>query len=95
MSDLATAVDPQRDGTLANSLRRFQQHLGRLHDLDVLLLDLEPSLRKTKWAGQLRKERRLQRRAILETLESLRLNRSLASSAPSNEGGFRSGPSGP
>jgi CHAD domain-containing protein len=94
-SDLATAVDPQRDGTLANSLRRFQQHLGRLHDLDVLLLDLEPPLRKTGWAERLRKERRRQRRAIVETLDSLRLNRDLGPPTRRRNGGSEPGPSGP
>ena len=94
-SDLATTVDPERDATLANSLRRFQQHLGRLHDLDVLLLDLEPSLRKTEWAERLRKERRLQRRAILETLESLRLNRVLTPSDPPRNRGSDPRASGP
>jgi CHAD domain-containing protein len=94
-SDLATAVDPDWNDALANSLRRFQQHLGRLHDLDVLLLDLEPSLRKSGWAERLRKERRLQRRAILETLESLRLSRALAPPAQRSSRGSEPGPSGP
>ena len=94
-SDLATAVDPAWNGTLANSLRRFQQHLGRLHDLDVLLLHLEPSLKKTGWAEQLRGERRLQRRVILETLEALQTNRVLQPPARRRSGGSEPGPSGP
>jgi CHAD domain-containing protein len=72
-SDLATTVDPERDGTLANSLRRLQQHLGRLHDLDVLFLDLDPPLRKTGWGETLRKERGRQRRAIVKSLQSSRI----------------------
>ncbi|HXY47553.1 MAG TPA: CHAD domain-containing protein [Thermoplasmata archaeon] len=70
MSDLASAVDPGHDPALAESLRRLQQHLGHLHDLDVLLHDLDPALLESEWAGYLRKERRQQRKAITKVLKS-------------------------
>lgn len=69
MSDLASAVDPAHDPALARSLRRLQQNLGRLHDLDVLVHDLDPLLQKTGWGRGLRKERRRQRKAIAKFLD--------------------------
>ncbi len=70
MSDLASSLDAAHDPAYAESLRRLQQHLGRLHDLDVLVHDLDPALRDTAWAGVLRKERRRQRKAITKVLKS-------------------------
>jgi CHAD domain-containing protein len=95
VSDLAAAVDPGMNGTLANSLRRLQQHLGRLHDLDVLFLDLEPFLRKTGWGEMLRKERSRQRRAILKSLETSRFDPPATGTARSETGGAGRSPSGP
>lgn len=68
-ADLAAIVDPLHDSALSDSLRRIQQHLGRLHDLDVLIQDLDPSLRETSWALALREERRRQRKTITKVLE--------------------------
>lgn len=70
MSELAGAVDPAHDATLAESLRRIQQKLGRLHDLDVVVQDLDPTLRDSSWARLLRKERRRQRKAITKALDA-------------------------
>lgn len=75
ISDLASTVDTEARGTVAASLRRLQQHLGRLHDLDLLLGGLDPSLRDTRWAKALRKERRRQRRAVVKTIRSFRPDR--------------------
>jgi CHAD domain-containing protein len=72
MSDLARAIDPAHDPTLAESLRRLQQRLGHLHDLDVLLHDLDPGLRESGWAAALRKERRRQRKRIEKSLDARR-----------------------
>jgi CHAD domain-containing protein len=95
VSDLAATVDPERNGTLANSLRRLQQHLGRLHDLDVLFLDLEPFLRKTGWGEMLRTERARQRRAILRTLDSSRFDPPTGGASRRGTGGALRGASGP
>jgi CHAD domain-containing protein len=75
VSDIASTIDPTSDPTLAESLRRLQQHLGRLHDLDLVVHNLEPSLRRTAWARALRKERRRQRKAIVKVLKSRRPDR--------------------
>jgi CHAD domain-containing protein len=75
ISDLASAVDAESPAAVAASLRRLQQHLGRLHDLDVLLVGLDPSLRDTRWARSLRRERRQQRRAVVKTIRSFRPDR--------------------
>lgn len=72
VSDLASTVDPTTDVAFAESLRRLQQHLGRLHDLDVLLRDLDPSLQETAWAEALRAARRRQRKAIVKVLKTQR-----------------------
>jgi CHAD domain-containing protein len=95
VSDLAAKVDPERNGTLANSLRRLQQHLGRLHDLDLLFLDLEPFLRKTGWGEMLRKERARQRRSVLKTLESSRFDPPVDRAARQATRGSGRRPSGP
>jgi CHAD domain-containing protein len=78
VSDLAGTVDPDARGTVTATLRRLQQHLGRLHDLDVLLVELDPGLVDTRWAKALRKERRRQRRAVVKTIRSFRLDRAPA-----------------
>jgi len=72
VSDLTSAVDPTSDPSLAHSLRRLQQHLGHLHDLDVLLRELDPPLKEMAWAEALREERRRQRKAIVKVLETRR-----------------------
>ncbi len=72
ISELASAVDPEHDPAVAESLRRLQQHLGRLHDLDVLVQDLDPALKGAAWARALRRERRRQRKAIAKVLRSRR-----------------------
>jgi CHAD domain-containing protein len=78
ISDLASTVDPDPPGAVTASLRRLQQHLGRLHDLDVLLVGLDPSVRETRWARSLRKERRRQRREVVRTIQSFRPDRELS-----------------
>lgn len=95
VSDLASAVDPGRNGTLANSLRRLQQHLGRLHDLDVLFLDLEPLMRRTGWGKMLRKERGRQRRSIVKSLDSSRFDPPREGPAARGTRGVALRPSGP
>ncbi len=70
ISELASAVDPEHDPAVAESLRRLQQHLGRLHDLDVLVQDLDPGLQGASWARALRRERRRQRKAIAKVLRA-------------------------
>lgn len=72
MAELASTVDPTVDPKLAESLRRLQQHLGRLHDLDVLLRDLDPRMRASSWAETLRKDRRLQRETVERALDARR-----------------------
>ncbi len=75
ISDLTGTLDPNAGGAVSASLRRLQQQLGRLHDLDVLLVGLDPPLRDTRWARALRKERRRQRRAVVKTIRSFRPGR--------------------
>lgn len=72
LSELASAVDPTADSSLGNSLRRLQQNLGHLHDLDVVVHDLRGPLRKTGWAESLRRERRRQRKSVVKTLKARR-----------------------
>lgn len=75
ISDLAHAVESPNAMPVAAPLRRLQQHLGRLHDLDVLLEGLNPALRKTRWAKALRQEHRRVRRIALKTIRSFRPKR--------------------
>lgn len=75
ITDLAGAVDPTTAEPVAGSLRSLQQGLGRLHDLDVLLDRLDPTVRETRWARTLRKERRRQRRTMVTALDSIRPSR--------------------
>jgi CHAD domain-containing protein len=70
ISELASAVDPEHDPAVAESLRRLQQNLGRLHDLDVLLQDLDPAFKETSWTKVLRRERRRQRKSIAKSLKA-------------------------
>ena len=77
--DLAATVDPPAGRPVAGALRRLQQELGHLHDLDVLLAGLEPSLRKSRWAEQLGAERRAVRRSVVDALEMVRPRRLLPS----------------
>jgi CHAD domain-containing protein len=75
IADLANTLAPDREGSVTRSMRRLQQDLGHLHDLDVLLLQLDPALRKSRWGRALRVERRELRRAITKTLEATRTKR--------------------
>jgi CHAD domain-containing protein len=72
MSELASAVDPAHSPMLAKSLRRLQQDLGHLHDLDVLLSDLDPTLAESPWAAALNKQRRRGYKAIRKVLKRRR-----------------------
>jgi CHAD domain-containing protein len=75
MSELASSLKERDDASSAGSLRRLQQHLGRLHDLDVLVHDLNPTLRRTSWAEILHQERRRQRKAITKALKARKPSR--------------------
>lgn len=86
LSDLASAVGSATDPAFGESLRRLQQHLGRLHDLDVVVHDLAPPLKKTGWAKALRKERRRQRKAIVKVLKSRRPKPTPAEGLPPRRG---------
>lgn len=71
-TDLVSEVDRDMAPPLVGSWRSLQQGLGRLHDLDVMLYRLDTTLRSTRWARALRKERRRQRRRIIASLDSSR-----------------------
>lgn len=51
------------------SARRLQEQLGRLHDLDVVLADLDRELESSAWARALRDARRAVRDAIRAELK--------------------------
>ena len=70
-SDLAVALDPRHHRRFPVVFVRLQKELGDLHDLDMVLVGLEPDVKVTDWARSLRKERRRRRRKILEELERL------------------------
>lgn len=75
IAELARSVVPEVDATVTGPFRRLQQDLGELHDLDSLLLNLDPNLRATSWARALRKARRRLRREIAERLDKVRPSR--------------------
>ena len=56
--------------TFPPAVRRLQTRLGRLHDLDIVLGDLDPDLRSSAWARSLKRERRRVRRSIRESIRA-------------------------
>jgi CHAD domain-containing protein len=52
-------------------LRRLQDRLGRIHDLDVTLASMGPSLRRSPWARRLRSVRREERGKAERTIVRL------------------------
>lgn len=75
LADLESALEAAGAVAVTRPLRRLQEDLGRLHDLDVLWLRLDPSLRATRWARALRRERRDLRREVLALLDRSRPKR--------------------
>ncbi len=72
LSEVRSRLDGAgRDG-FPPAARRLQARLGRLHDLDVVLADLDPDLKSTDWARALRRERRSVRNSIRTTLREHR-----------------------
>jgi len=70
-ADLVGIVDPQAVASIPVAFRRLQAHLGRLHDLDVALLTLDPERAEMAWGEALRVRRRRERRAARRALASL------------------------
>jgi len=69
-TDLAVAIDPRHERPFPVALRRLQNDLGDLHDLDLVLTGLEKEVRRTAWADGLRGERRRRRKDILKILKA-------------------------
>ena len=61
-ADLVAPIAPETVGRVAPPLRRLQDRLGRLHDLDIALATLDPELHGTAWALRLDAQRRRMRR---------------------------------
>lgn len=78
LTDLGDALRGTSSPTFPRRLVRLQQRLGELHDHDVLagrLDEFDPRHRSTDWSKALLKERRTLRRAVLDELAEIRLNR--------------------
>jgi CHAD domain-containing protein len=70
-SDLVGVVDPKVARSIPVAFRRLQDHLGRLHDLDVAQLSLDVDLVDSPWGTALRARRRTERRAARRALATL------------------------
>jgi CHAD domain-containing protein len=81
LTDLAAAVDPTYNVTVARSLRSLQARLGRLHDLDVVK-DLTAKAAGPTWSRVIRKERRRQRGTVVRQLRSSRWRQIAPTSGP-------------
>jgi CHAD domain-containing protein len=54
-----------------NQLRALQARLGRIHDLDLALASMAPTLKRSAWARRLRELRRVERGKAEETIAQL------------------------
>ncbi|MCI4338905.1 MAG: CHAD domain-containing protein [Thermoplasmata archaeon] len=70
LTEVRTRLEGKTGNTLPPAIRRLQIRLGRLHDLDIVLGDLDPDLRSTDWVRSLKDERRATRRAIRESIRA-------------------------
>lgn len=86
ISELTSVVDPTLGRAVPVAFRRLQDHLGRLHDLDVAVLTLDLDLVDSPWGRALGERRRRERQAARAALAAL----SLVRRAPS-----RARPAGP
>jgi len=73
LNELIRLVTPEEPARVPIALRRLQDRLGRLHDLDVAVATIDPELDRSPWADRLRDERRRLRRGIRLDLERLSL----------------------
>lgn len=64
LAEVRNRLDGRSLGPVPPSVRRLQRGLGRFHDLDVVLAELDPTLAATAWARALRRERRAIRRTL-------------------------------
>lgn len=72
LTEVRTRIDGRTLATIPGSVRRLQGELGRLHDLDVVLAELDPDLTATQWARALRKERRGIRNSLRKSIRTHR-----------------------
>jgi CHAD domain-containing protein len=70
LTEVRTRLQGKKAGTLSPAVRRLQSRLGRLHDLDIVLGDLDPDLRSTEWVRSLKEERRAVRKAIRDSIRA-------------------------
>ena len=71
LTDLANVV-VGADVSRTAPFRRLQEELGVLHDLDVLVSNLDPGARTSHWAEALRAERRRLRKKVRKALQAQR-----------------------
>jgi CHAD domain-containing protein len=72
LSEVRTRLDGTQLAVLPPSARRLQSRLGRLHDLDVVLAELDAPLRSTGWGDALRRERKSVRDSIRRSIRGER-----------------------
>jgi len=72
LTEVRTRIDGKSLGRIPSTVRRLQRELGRLHDLDVVLAELDPELGGTAWARALRSERRAVRDSVRKAIRTER-----------------------
>lgn len=86
VSELTRSVVPAAAHPIPTSFRKLQDRLGELHDLDVALATLEPSLDRSAWAADLRKVRRRVRVSARRELDRLTAGSRPGTSSPRGPG---------
>lgn len=72
LSEVRTQIDGTTLAEFPSEAKRLQTRLGRLHDLDVVLGELDTDLRATEWARALGRERNAVRDAIRRSIKGRR-----------------------
>ncbi len=72
LDEVRARLDGARLEEFPPEARRLQTRLGRLHDLDVVLAELDADLRATEWARALRRERNAVRDSIRRSIRGRR-----------------------
>jgi CHAD domain-containing protein len=72
LTEVRSRLDGKTHRAFSPEVRRLQSRLGRLHDLDIVLGDLDPDLRSSEWARALKKEYRSVRKSIRKSIRAHR-----------------------
>ena len=72
LSEVRSRLDGAQLKEFPTEARRLQTRLGRLHDLDIVLAELDDDLGSTEWARALRRERNAVREATRRSIKGRR-----------------------